>query len=165
MTIRHVIAAIICTLLCQGAESQAWKNSVQASNTVWIHFDGKWSRAPRDIGPPGLRDAPVTVITFERNGRLSIVQCWISTYDGGKYRISAGNPYRVFSGDWTDVQGRRRIVYRLKNVEHSQLPNDTEKVFQFDSVIRETVLRFDRKTYRPPKREITNLAEFQPTDP
>jgi hypothetical protein len=162
----HLVAAVVLMFatLIFGAESTDSKNSVDAHySNVWIHFDKEWVNAPKDVGPPGLKNAPVTLLSFKEHGRLFVLQCWISTYDGAPYHISPGDPYRVFLGEWVDVNGRRQITYRLKSVEHTELPDDAEGVFRFESAINERkTFEFDGKAYRPSKRMVANLDEFEP---
>ena len=97
----HLVAVVAVALvqLCLGAESvESESAGYQQGSNVWVHFDGKWVSAPNDVGPPGLKNAPVTLITFANDGRFFMLQCWISTYEGGQFHISSGNPYRAFEG-------------------------------------------------------------------
>jgi hypothetical protein len=142
-----------------GTESRS-ELSQKVDYPTWIHFDGSWIDVPEGIGPPGMRSAPATVVEFEGNGHFLMVQCWINDFRNGQYRISGGDPYRLFVGSWTEENNQRHVKFKLQRVSHTELPDDATGEWNVDVVVGSDKMQFWNGEYEILHGVIVNLSDF-----
>jgi uncharacterized protein YuzE len=104
-----------------------WPTAGQITKTTtgtWLAVDIKWEHAPPAVNAK-LEFAESTVLEFDENGRVAVIECVVNRERGRYITVSQGDGHVVAIGEWNGkVPGRikYRIVDRTIAVDGEKLP-------------------------------------------